>query len=169
MDGWNTTLLLGRPIIRGYVSFREGTSWGECYFFFQCLLHGNFCHPGSSCSKNAWCGRRVEWHQLPKKSAWNGFSQPIVFVHEIGARIKICWLSFMWFHARTTKSWSSPFLYFWQAGEVHLLGTNLLSVEPTAINLLHACSPNLKMPTPPNPKDWGTLFKAAHVQDSWRP
>ena len=24
MDGWNTTLLLGRPIFRGYVSFREG-------------------------------------------------------------------------------------------------------------------------------------------------
>ena len=25
MDGWNTTFLLGRPIFRGYVSFREGT------------------------------------------------------------------------------------------------------------------------------------------------
>ncbi len=24
MDGWNTTLLLGRPIFRGYISFREG-------------------------------------------------------------------------------------------------------------------------------------------------
>ena len=24
MDGWNTTLLLGRPIFRCYVSFREG-------------------------------------------------------------------------------------------------------------------------------------------------
>ena len=24
MDGWNTTFLLGRPIFRGYVSFREG-------------------------------------------------------------------------------------------------------------------------------------------------
>ena len=23
MDGWNTTVLLGRPIFRGYVSFRE--------------------------------------------------------------------------------------------------------------------------------------------------
>ncbi len=23
MDGWNTTFLLGRPIFRGYVSFRE--------------------------------------------------------------------------------------------------------------------------------------------------
>ena len=26
MDGWNTTFLLGRPIFRGYVSFREGIS-----------------------------------------------------------------------------------------------------------------------------------------------
>ena len=25
MDGWNTIFLLGRPIFRGYVSFREGT------------------------------------------------------------------------------------------------------------------------------------------------
>ena len=24
MDGWNTNFLLGRPIFRGYVSFREG-------------------------------------------------------------------------------------------------------------------------------------------------
>ena len=30
MDGWNTTFLLGRPIFRGYVSFREGkTQWWE--------------------------------------------------------------------------------------------------------------------------------------------
>ena len=31
MDGWNTTFLLGRPIFRGYVSFREGINhpfWG---------------------------------------------------------------------------------------------------------------------------------------------
>ena len=26
MDGWNTTFLLGRPIFRGYVSFREGNN-----------------------------------------------------------------------------------------------------------------------------------------------
>ena len=26
MDGWNTSFLLGRPILRGYVSFREGIS-----------------------------------------------------------------------------------------------------------------------------------------------
>ncbi len=24
MDGWNTSFLLGRPIVRSYVSFREG-------------------------------------------------------------------------------------------------------------------------------------------------
>ena len=27
MDGWNTTFLLGRPIFRGYVSYREGISF----------------------------------------------------------------------------------------------------------------------------------------------
>ena len=27
MDGWNTSFLLGRPIFRGYVSFRECTRW----------------------------------------------------------------------------------------------------------------------------------------------
>ena len=27
MDGWNTTFLLGRPIFRGYVSFREGSTY----------------------------------------------------------------------------------------------------------------------------------------------
>ncbi len=29
MDGWNTTFLLGRPIFRGYVSFREGNFHGH--------------------------------------------------------------------------------------------------------------------------------------------
>ena len=38
MDGWNTTFLLGRPIFRGYVSFREGSlgpqmHQARCYFF----------------------------------------------------------------------------------------------------------------------------------------
>ena len=34
MDGWNTTFLLGRPIFRGYVSFREGifSSWNSHQF-----------------------------------------------------------------------------------------------------------------------------------------
>ena len=31
MDGWNTTFLLGRPIFRRYVSFREGN---QCTLFF---------------------------------------------------------------------------------------------------------------------------------------
>ena len=31
MDGWNTTFLLGRPIFRGYVSFREG----NCFLGFH--------------------------------------------------------------------------------------------------------------------------------------
>ena len=29
MDGWNTTFLLGRPIFRGYVGFREGNRHHE--------------------------------------------------------------------------------------------------------------------------------------------
>ena len=31
MDGWNTTFLLGRPIFRGYVSFREGKLAGQIF------------------------------------------------------------------------------------------------------------------------------------------
>ena len=30
MDGWNTTFLLGWPIFRCYVSFREGKTWATC-------------------------------------------------------------------------------------------------------------------------------------------
>ena len=37
MDGWNTTFILGRPIFRGYVSFREGI--GK---FAQFFLHQHF-------------------------------------------------------------------------------------------------------------------------------
>ena len=29
MDGWNTSFLLGWPIFRGYVTFREGRLWYE--------------------------------------------------------------------------------------------------------------------------------------------
>ena len=29
MDGWKTSFLLGRPIFRGYVSFREGNAGGD--------------------------------------------------------------------------------------------------------------------------------------------
>ena len=32
MDGWNTSFLLGWPIFRGYVSFREG---GNFFYFFE--------------------------------------------------------------------------------------------------------------------------------------
>ena len=35
MDGWNTTFLLGRPIFRGYVSFREGSSINCTLIFFE--------------------------------------------------------------------------------------------------------------------------------------
>ena len=30
MDGWKTTFLLGRPILRCYVTFREGIFWEVC-------------------------------------------------------------------------------------------------------------------------------------------
>ena len=36
MDGWNTRFLLGRPIFRGYVSFRECKD----PFFNQPVFHG---------------------------------------------------------------------------------------------------------------------------------
>ena len=39
MDGWNTSFLLGWPIFKGYVSFREGTI--ETHFHF----HRNSHHP----------------------------------------------------------------------------------------------------------------------------
>ena len=37
MDGWNTTFLLGRPIFRGYVSFREGMIRDLCVSGFFLL------------------------------------------------------------------------------------------------------------------------------------
>ena len=42
MDGWNTTFLLGRPIFRGYVSFREGKGVNNLN---QELLEWCDCHP----------------------------------------------------------------------------------------------------------------------------
>ena len=39
MDGWNTTFLLGCPIFRGYVSFREGISRVlSCCVFFSTMI-----------------------------------------------------------------------------------------------------------------------------------
>ena len=46
MDGWNTTFLLGWPIFRGYVSFREGrvvivilmVLTEECRIYWTCLV-----------------------------------------------------------------------------------------------------------------------------------
>ena len=37
MDGWKTALLLGRPIFRGYVSFREGIEQNELVPPWKCL------------------------------------------------------------------------------------------------------------------------------------
>ena len=51
MDSWNTTLLLGWPIFRGYVSFREGISgdlwWFVFFFDFQTFKKGD---------RNLFCG-----------------------------------------------------------------------------------------------------------------
>ena len=40
MDGWNTTFLWGRPIFRGYVSFREGSQFISYPIFVADLLLG---------------------------------------------------------------------------------------------------------------------------------
>ena len=39
MDGWNTTFLLGRPIFRDHVSFREGMIY--IYIFLKCFINMN--------------------------------------------------------------------------------------------------------------------------------
>ena len=41
MDGWNTTFLLGRPIFRGYVSFREGMRLMSLMFHIPSSLSEN--------------------------------------------------------------------------------------------------------------------------------
>ena len=40
MDGWNTSFLLGRPICRGYVSFREGNYYWRHLFFTSMSIGG---------------------------------------------------------------------------------------------------------------------------------
>ncbi len=47
MDGWNPTFLLGRPIFRGYVSFREGTwlQFREIHFYRKCNRSESFDGP----------------------------------------------------------------------------------------------------------------------------
>ena len=40
MDGWNTSFLLGRPICRGYVSFREGNYYCRHLFFTSMSIGG---------------------------------------------------------------------------------------------------------------------------------
>ena len=55
MDGWNTSFVLGWPIFRCYVSFREGTlfTWiflHQDHSFFKAHIELNLClpqlHPG---------------------------------------------------------------------------------------------------------------------------
>ena len=52
MDGWNTSFLLGWPICRGYVSFREGNYYWRDLFFTSMSIGGrvlnfesDFLHP----------------------------------------------------------------------------------------------------------------------------
>ncbi len=74
MDGWNTTFLLGRPIFRGYVSFREGiihaydglmlfSSVNENYFTKRNKTH-NFYRKALPCSEGM--GGALSYHWLPK-------------------------------------------------------------------------------------------------------
>ena len=43
MDGWNTTFLLGRPIFRGYVSFREGSNpFNKAGYFLGGVAWGGY-------------------------------------------------------------------------------------------------------------------------------
>ena len=53
MDGWNTTFLLGRPIFRGYVSFREGMPSQSGKMFIH--PKKNLAIPVNS--------HRISWHE----------------------------------------------------------------------------------------------------------
>ena len=43
MNGWNTSFLLGWPIFRGYVSFREGSFQDQITVFFLVGGGGGLC------------------------------------------------------------------------------------------------------------------------------
>ena len=60
MDGWNTTFLLGWPIFRCYVSFREVTTRRHSASFSPCCLHF-----GSSCYKKPFIAVDPIWHSKP--------------------------------------------------------------------------------------------------------
>ncbi len=59
MDGWNTSFLLGRPIFRGYVSFREGSPF--CFFVFLCLESNDIQTDFSSGFCASWVWRLPLW------------------------------------------------------------------------------------------------------------
>ncbi len=48
MDGWNTTFLLGRPIFRSYVSFREGKCHPDKLVYHACELKEPQDHTGTA-------------------------------------------------------------------------------------------------------------------------
>ena len=39
IDGLNTSFLLGWPIFRGYVSFREGTAYGKTPYMYNIYMY----------------------------------------------------------------------------------------------------------------------------------
>ena len=53
MDGWNTTFILGRPIFRGFVSFREGK--------FSVPKKPEICHPSDFQANHGLEGRCRFW------------------------------------------------------------------------------------------------------------
>ena len=71
MDGWNTTFLFGRPIFRGYVSFREGRmttqhpNWHHTFLsgFLERLGTGPF--PNYSSNRNF--SSQVDIHKILTK------------------------------------------------------------------------------------------------------
>ena len=80
MDGWNTTFLLGRPIFRGYVSFREGT-WKT----HHCLEQNEKIHVAKRKSKSknrkdsdSWSAKRTGGFPLgiTKQKGGGWFTNP---------------------------------------------------------------------------------------------
>ena len=67
MDGWNTTFLLGRPIFRGYVSFREG------------ILKVDLLHCGQAKNSKTLFLKRKKNHWMKiQRSVQNNGMNPII-------------------------------------------------------------------------------------------
>ena len=107
MDGWNTTFLLGRPIFRGYVSFREGI-WRVPAF-----VPMNVWLP-----KSVLAGTPIPWNQQtsigfslvdsrPISSSWNGpplSMLPLFWPEFLLRRLKFFW-QFEHVYRRSTRNY----------------------------------------------------------------